>query len=105
MALLVMFWHEVVGNNAIMLYSNKMLEDMSSDDAILTPREGTYLVGVINFFSSAASVWTAKTFTRRTLFIGGHIGMGIFHILVGLCAYYTYPTLALMSMLGFIFFF
>ena len=37
-ALMVMFWHEAVANNSIMLYSNKMLKDMSSDDAILTPR-------------------------------------------------------------------
>ena len=104
-ALLVMFWHEIVGNNAIMLYSNKMLEDMSSADAILTPRQGTYLVGVINFLSSGISVWTAKAFSRRFLFVFGHIGMGIFHILVGVCAYNNYPTLALLSMLGFIFFF
>ena len=27
-ALLVMFWHEMIGNNAIMLYSTTMLEDM-----------------------------------------------------------------------------
>ena len=27
-ALAVMFWHEVAGNNAIMLYSNQMLDTM-----------------------------------------------------------------------------
>ena len=27
-ALLTMFWHEIVANNAIMLYSNTMLADM-----------------------------------------------------------------------------
>ena len=37
-ALGVMFWHEVVGYNAIMLYSNQMLDDMSRNGAALTPR-------------------------------------------------------------------
>ena len=37
-ALLVMFWHEMVGNNAIMLYSNKMLDQMSKGGSALSPR-------------------------------------------------------------------
>ena len=38
-ALLVMFWHEIVGNNAIMLYSNTMLKDMQTKgESLLTPR-------------------------------------------------------------------
>ena len=86
-ALFVMFWHEMVGNNAIMLYSNQMLDDMSAGGSLLTPREGTYLIGVVNFCSSATSVFAAKTFTRRFLFIYGHLFMGLAHMAVGVFAY------------------
>ena len=100
-----MFWHEMVGNNAIMLYSNTMLEDMSQNGSALSPRVGTYMIGVINFLSSASSVWVAKNFTRRFLFIYGHFFMGVAHIMVGVFAYMDYPTCVLISMLFFIFFF
>jgi len=104
-ALGVMFWHEMVGNNAIMLYSNQMLDDMSKEGSALTPRQGTYLIGVVNFLSSATSIFSAKHFTRRSLFIWGHFLMGLSHIAVGVFAYLDQPTAVLMSMLSFIFFF
>ena len=87
-ALWVMFWHEMVGNNAIMLYSNQMLDDMSPEKAFFNPREGTYCIGVVNFISSALSVLTAKTFTRRFILIYGFLAMGLAHISVGVFAYY-----------------
>ena len=92
-------------NNAIMLYSNQMLDDMSKNGSALTPRQGTYIIGVITFLSSATSVYSAKTFTRRFLFVGGHIFMGISHTLVGVFAVLDMPTPVLISMLLFIFFF
>lgn len=71
----------------------------------MTPRQGTYLIGVVNFLSSATSVWTAKHFTRRFLFIWGHVFLGLSHIAVGAFAYYEIPTMVLVSMLFFVFFF
>jgi nitrate/nitrite transporter NarK len=100
-----MFWHEIVANNAIMLYSNKMLSDMTTDDAILTPRQGTYLVGIANFFASACSVFTAKYFTRRFLLVYGHIAIGVCHISIGYFAYAQNSTMALVSMMFFVFFY
>ena len=98
-----MFWHEIVGNNAIMLYSNTMLREMSKSGSALSPRQGTYLIGVVNFISSGISIFTAKHFTRRSIFIYGHIAIGVTHILVGLFAYLDQPSLVLVSMLFFVF--
>ena len=83
-----MFWHQSIGMGAIMMYSNALLADMAGSGAALTPRQGTYAVGFVNFLSSAAGVYTSKTFTRRFLLIYGHLVMGLANIGVGLCAYY-----------------
>lgn len=87
-ALLTMFWHEIVGNNAIMLYSNTMLKDMQKNGkALLTPRQGTYLIGVVNFLASGTSIMTTKTFQRRTIFNWGYLAIAIAHAMIGTCAY------------------
>ena len=55
----------------------------SGGHATLTPREGTYLVGVANFLGLVAAVFIVKRFKRRSLLIPGHIMMGVFHLMVG----------------------
>lgn len=82
-----------------------MLKDMSKGGAALTPRQGTYLIGVVNFVSSGISVMTAKHFGRRFLLIWGHFFIGVAQAMVGIFAYLQMPTAVLCSMLCFIFFF
>ena len=44
---------------AIMNFSNILLVNMSEGaDALLTPRQGTYLIGFVNFAGSAAGVFS-----------------------------------------------
>ena len=81
-ALIIMALHELTAINAILLYSNTIISDMP--DGSLTPREGTYLIGVFNFISSVVSLYSAKAFSRRFLFIGGHLTMGLCHIGIAL---------------------
>ena len=45
------------------------------------------MIGIVNFFASALSIWTARTFNRKTIFVVGHYGIGLAHIGVGICAY------------------
>ena len=45
------------------------------------------MIGIVNFFASAASIWTAKTFNRKTIFVVGHLGIAVAHISVGIFAY------------------
>lgn len=102
-ALMVMIIHQLAGMNVILLYSNIIIGDMPG--GFLTPREGTYVIGVWNFFSSACSLYSAKHFSRRFLFICGHFGMGVAHCLVGLCILLVWSNLALVAMLIFMFIF
>jgi SP family arabinose:H+ symporter-like MFS transporter len=81
-ALIIMVFHELSAINAILLYTNKILSEASGGK--LSPRVGTDAIGIINLLSSAMSIFSAKKFSRRFLFIWGHITMGICHILVGL---------------------
>ena len=102
----LIFCHEMIGNNGIMLYSNQLLKKMGNDNSsYLNARQGTYIIGAVTLFSSATSIFCAKCFTRRFLFINGHVAIGAAHICVGIFAYFNQPTLALISMCLFIIFY
>ena len=60
------------------------------------------MIGIANFVASGTSIFTAKTFSRRTIFIVGHVAIGLAHIMVGYFAYLGEPTYALYSMLVFV---
>ena len=87
-----------------MLYSNTMLKDMQTKgESLLTPRQGTYLIGVVNFLSSGMSIWTTKTFKRRTIFNWGYLAIALAHFMIGLCSYQGWSEGVLISMLAFCF--
>ena len=100
-ALIIMALHELTAINAILLYSNTIIEDMGSQS--LTPREGTYLIGIFNFISSCVSLYSGRAFSRRFLFIGGHLTMGLCHLAIGLFILIDLNSLALVSILLFLF--
>lgn len=80
-----------------------MLDDMSKSGSSLTPRQGTYLIGVASFLSSATSIYSIRYFSRRFLFIWGHLLMAVALMAVGLFAFVGRPALVLTSMIVFIF--
>lgn len=83
-----------------------MLDKMGNNSSSLfNARQGTYIIGIVMLLSSATSLYIAKTFSRRFLFVYGHIAIGIAHISVGLFAYLNQPFLALFSMCMFIIFY
>jgi hypothetical protein len=101
-----MFWHQMVGMGPILLYSNSILEQISTENrAIMTSRQATYLVGLVNMISSATGIFVSHKYSRRFLLIYGHLLMGCSHIAIGLFAYMQIPAGVLSSMLCFIFFF
>ena len=89
--------------HVITLYSNTIIAEMPG--GFLTPREGTYVIGVWNFIASTCSLYSAKRFTRRFLLIGGHFGMAIAHIMVGICILLEWSNLAFAFILIFMFIF
>ena len=100
-AIFVMVIHELTAINAILLYSNTIIKDMGNP--VITPRVGTYMIGVFNFISSCISLYSGKTFTRRFLFIGGHAAMGISHILIGFFILINKSIFALFAIFLFLF--
>jgi NAD/NADP transhydrogenase beta subunit len=63
------------------------------------------MIGVVNLISSGTSVFAARYFSRRFIFIWGHFFIGIAHIAIGVFAYFEMPNFVLGSMCCFCFFF
>ena len=85
--ILLIVFHELTGINAIMLYSNEIFKQMSSaGTSSISPRTGTYLVGLCNFLGQLFAVFIIRRFPRRTLLIPGHLLIALCHLLVGVCA-------------------
>lgn len=101
MALIIMALHELTAINAILLYSNTIIANMPSGN--IGAREGTYLIGIFNFIASCVSLYSARAFTRRALFIGGHFTMGLCHLGIGLFILIEKPTIALICIFLFLF--
>ena len=71
--------------------------------ANLTPRAGTYVVGIVYFFSSLLSTLTLKLFGRRTLLILGHLLIAIIYALLALFNTQGNHTGVFLMVLAFIF--
>jgi len=100
-ALIIMAFHELTAVNAILLYSNTIIAGMP--DGSITPREGTYMIGVFNFIASCVSLYSGKAFTRRFLFIGGHFAVGLCHLGIALFILLEKSTVALVCIFLFLF--
>ena len=94
--------HELTAINAILLYSNTIIAGFPEGSAI-TPRIGTYLIGIFNFISSCVSICAGRILSRRFLFIGGHFSMGLCHLAIGLFILLEKPVIALCSIFAFLY--
>lgn len=75
-----MLFHELTGINVIVLYSNTIFKEMnSSGNALVSPRQGVILTGLVNFLASLISTQVVRFFGRKTLLLWGQIGMTIVH--------------------------
>lgn len=57
---------------------------MNKDGGGISPREGTYLVGIVNMLASLVSVVLVKYFGRKTLVVWGHLLIAVIHTATGL---------------------
>ena len=66
----------------MLAYSTKILEDIFGTDPSkgFTAREGTYVVGLTNFLSSALSIVTMSYMGRRPLLLIGHAGICLSYV-------------------------
>ena len=80
-----MIFHELTAINIIMSYSNTILENILGDDTSgFTARQGTYVIGLVNFLSSVISMASISLIGRRTLLLYGHTGICLSYLLMGI---------------------
>lgn len=93
-ALALIVFHELTGENAILLYSTEIFKKMASyqDGYFLSPRAGTILIGVFYLLAHAPAVYLIKKLPRRTLLVYGHLIMGVCHLIIGIFAASTNDT-------------
>lgn len=90
-ALMVILFHELVGDSAILLYSTEIFKRMESYNTdgssnMISPRTGTIIIGVFNLLAHIPAVYLINRLPRRTLIIGGHIMIAVCHLMIGLFA-------------------
>ena len=98
MSFAIIVFSELTGFQAIVLYSNMIFSDILGDNSTFTPRQGTYLIVVVNFVASVVSIATVKRFGRRPLLIYGHLGVAICHALIGLFIIMNQGVLLIITM-------
>ena len=76
---------------------------MDKAGGMLTPRQGTYLTGVVSVVSAWVAVFTLKMFGRRILCVTGHLSMAVAHALIGYFALVGNNDGVLYSLLAFLF--
>lgn len=62
--IVLVIFHELTGINAIFLYSNNIFKEIFTGSS-LTPRQGSYFIGLAACLSAASAVVFIKIFTRR----------------------------------------
>ena len=74
-----MIFHELTAINIVMAFSTTILDDILGDPdeqtSGFTARQGTYVVGLVNFLSACLCILSMRFFGRRTLLLVGHIGI------------------------------
>ena len=81
-----MIFHELTAINVIMAFSNTILEDILGDpdeqksSSGFTAKQGTYVIGLVNFLSACLSILSLRFFGRRTLLLAGHVGICLSYV-------------------------
>ena len=95
-------FHELTGYNALMIFSNTILRKITSEGSSFTAREGTIVLGAVDFISSCFSILAIRKFQRRPMMILGHTGMTLAMISIGVLAIYEINIGVLVGMCVFI---
>jgi hypothetical protein len=68
-----------------MIYSNTIFANMAESGAIsITAKQGSYIVGCVNWFGAIVSPLPLIYFGRKTLLFWGHISMGLSLVVVAI---------------------
>ena len=81
----VMSFHALTGYSAVMAFSNTIFKEAQNPDGSgISPRVGTYLVGLCNLLAAMCGIYTVRSFGRRTVLLFGHTSIAILHFLIAI---------------------
>lgn len=79
------FFQQQTGLDGIMIYSNTIFAQMADKGAIsITAKQGSYMVGTVNWVGALISPIPLSYFGRKTLLFWGQIAMGISLVMTGI---------------------
>ena len=79
--------NQMAGINILTVYATSIFEACADGGgpASFSPKACTYFTGMAGFLGAFLSNFTVKKYTRRIVFIGGHVSIGINLLLVAIC--------------------
>lgn len=85
MCILVAFFNTIAGNGIVNIFSTLIFDGITrmGGVSVLTTKQADYLVGFSGLVGAIVSFWSVPYFSRRTIFVGGHLIMGILLFLLG----------------------
>lgn len=84
----VMSFHALTGYAAVMGFSSSIFAAGDTGDSNgLSPRQGSYMVGLCNVVAAMMGIYTIRTFGRRQVLLVGHILITVMHFLIAIAAY------------------
>ena len=99
----IISFHALTGYSAVMAFSNTIFENAeSSGGGGLSPRQGTYFVGLCNLVAAMIGIYTVRSFGRRTLLLYGHITIAILHICIAIATILEWNTIQIILVCTFI---
>lgn len=85
-ALVIIFFHEIVGINVVLAYSNFILERADPHHtSVITPKIGTIMIGTMNFLACVLSLYFVKNYGRVKLLFWGHFWVFVCHFAAATC--------------------
>ena len=92
----------LVNGFAMMIFEKLNLNNSLGKYNKFTTKQDCYCVGFANIIGAMASYYTISMFSRRTIFIGGHLLMGMILCLSGYLMSLKQPDLVLYSLCSFV---
>ena len=104
-SMLIMMFACLTGYYAIIAFSDKLLEEISSGEGGLSVRTGTVLIAGFNFLGAIVVMYLIKVVGRRKILLAGQCGIALFLVGVSIAVQYKLDSVELVLICGVAFFF
>ena len=92
--------NQMAGINILTVYATSIFDDCAKGGgpASFSPKACTYFTGMSGFLGAFLSNFSVKRFSRKQIFIGGHVSIGVNLLLVAICIINNQGNLVLLFM-------